>query len=76
MDGIVIKYEKNEKSILKLGKALNKTEQKEVNGGTRYYLPICECNGHGYKINLPCEGNCEKPEVPLPDICDVFPDLC
>ena len=27
------------KSILNLGKALNKVEQKNVNGGTQYYCP-------------------------------------
>ena len=66
------------KSILKLGNALNKADQKKINGGTRYYYPICKCDAHGRKINLPCEGNCERPEEkpPLLDICDVIPNLC
>ncbi len=66
------------KSILHLGIALNKATQKEINGGTRYYYPICKCDAHGRKINIPCEGNCERREEqpPLPSLCDVFPDLC
>lgn len=38
------------KQILNLGKSLNKTEQKEINGGKVFLSPgetyNCKCNGH------------------------------
>ncbi len=66
------------KSILCLGKSLSKNQLKKINGSDTYYLPICECNAHGVKINQPCEGGCVRPEEdgPLLDICDALPDLC
>lgn len=63
------------KSILKLGKTLNRAEQKQING-SRYYYPMCKCDSHGNKLNQPCEGGCQQIVPPLPDICDVYPDIC
>ncbi|TCI94227.1 hypothetical protein [Tenacibaculum sp. M341] len=63
------------KSILNLGKSLSRKEQKEING-SRHYYPACKCDDFGNKINEPCEGGYEHTIPPLPDICDVFPDIC
>ncbi len=50
---INLNYFKMKKSILNLGKALNKIEQKEINGGfnipviCRVFCPAgCHCSGH------------------------------
>lgn len=45
------------KIILKLGKNLNKKEQKEINGGTYYQYPICKCDSH---CNVIDNGRCEN----------------
>lgn len=44
------------KSILNLGKALNKTEQKNINGnGPIPSLRVCECSTPGIPDFLPCD---------------------
>ncbi|MDC1162273.1 hypothetical protein OAT18_02405 [Tenacibaculum sp.] len=69
------------KSILNLGKTLNRAEQKEITGSRREYLyyhyQACKCDVNGRKINLPCDGGCAKQEPNIGNgICEVYPDMC
>ncbi|WP_299163263.1 hypothetical protein [uncultured Tenacibaculum sp.] len=50
------------KSILNLGKILNKAEQKVISGGVNYYYPICECDRNCNVIN---NGRCEDIGCPM-----------
>ncbi|CAM1339562.1 hypothetical protein TAESTU_10684 [Tenacibaculum aestuarii] len=56
---INIKFLIMKKSILNLGKALNKVEQKQINGGAKCWIngfPCCgECNYSTGICSEPCE---------------------
>ena len=60
------------KTILNLGNPLNKTEQKSISGGARYYYPICECTSdcqvidNGRCENLGCASLYEEPTITSP----------
>ncbi len=64
------------KSITNLGKNLNKSEQKQINGGDNPTLPVCQCNSAGTITNQPCEGVGDGCGVVDIDVCMFYPDKC
>ena len=64
------------KSILNLGKALNKVEQKQINGGFGFQYPIGSCFQRGTNpplliAKVPCNELCPNGATPF---CIAFDD--
>ena len=54
------------KQILNIGKALNKAEQKEVNGGSTRW---CQSDSHCGNQEWCCQGACKRRDQVVPGTC-------